>query len=151
MPARLPHYGMGSSFGDQALLTLNLLRTSRVNPKISSHVYLFCNHDFNRVPLVPPGSKLIVHNKSGNRLSWSFHGDDAWSNGPASEHYYRCIKCYIPKTRATHITDTFSIIPTVIPISDYSIEEKIHEKMTKLVNLLDSHRQMKKNKNPSLK
>ena len=112
---------------DQALLTLNLLRTSRVNPKLSSHAYLFGNHDFNRVPLVPPGSKLIVHNKPGHRPSWSFHGDDAWSIGPATEHY-RCIKCYIPKTRTTRITDTFSIIPTVIPIPEYSIEEKIHEK-----------------------
>ena len=72
---------------EQALLTLNLLRTSRINPNLSAHAYLFGNHNFNKVPLVPPGTKIVVHNKPGTQASWAFHGDDAWSIGPAHEHY----------------------------------------------------------------
>ena len=33
---------------DQATITLNLLRQSRVNPKLSAYAYLFGNYDFNR-------------------------------------------------------------------------------------------------------
>ena len=40
----------------QAELTLNLLRTLRTNPKISAYAYLFGNFDFNKTPLVPPGT-----------------------------------------------------------------------------------------------
>ena len=133
---------------EQALLTLNLLRNSRVNPRLSAHAYLFGNHNFNKVPLVPPGTKLVVHNKPGKRPSWAFHGDDGWSIGPAPQHY-RCIKCYIPKTHSTRISDTISIIPTVIPIPEYNLEEKLFDKITDLVNLLEGKftSQLPKNKN----
>jgi hypothetical protein len=45
----------------QAVLTLNLLRNSRVNPKLSAYAYLFGNFNFNKTPLAPPGTKVIVH------------------------------------------------------------------------------------------
>ena len=104
---------------DQALLTLNLLRTSRINTKLSAHAYLFGNHDFNKVPLLPPGTKIVIHNKPGKRPSWAFHGEEGWSIEPAPDHY-RCIKCYLPKTHSTRISDTISIIPNIIPIPEYS-------------------------------
>ena len=47
----------------QGELTVNLLRNSRVNPSLSAWAYLFGNHDFNRVPLAPPGTKVIIHIK----------------------------------------------------------------------------------------
>ena len=59
---------------EQAVLTLNLLRTSRVNPRLSSHAYLFGNFDFNKTPLAPPGTKVVVHEKPRQRASWDFHG-----------------------------------------------------------------------------
>ena len=34
----------------QSELTLNLLRTSRVNPKLSAYAYLFGNFDLNKTP-----------------------------------------------------------------------------------------------------
>jgi hypothetical protein len=47
----------------QAKLTLNLLRSSRVNPKLSAYAYLSGNFDFNKTPLAPPGTKVVVHLK----------------------------------------------------------------------------------------
>ena len=38
----------------QAVLTLNLLRPSRVKPNISAHTFLFGEFDFNSTPLAPP-------------------------------------------------------------------------------------------------
>ena len=39
------------------LLTLNLLRPSRINPKLSAYFQLHGAFDFNRTPLAPPGKK----------------------------------------------------------------------------------------------
>ena len=45
----------------QTELTLNLLRMSQVNKKLSAYAYLFGNFDFNRTLLVPPGTKVLIH------------------------------------------------------------------------------------------
>ena len=95
---------------EQAEITLLLLRSSRTNPKLSSYAYLNGNFDFNRTPLAPPGTKAVIHNRPSSRPSWGFHGEDAFYIGPALEHY-RCVKCYVPKTRATRISDTVQFFP----------------------------------------
>ena len=41
---------------DQAELTINLLRNSRVNSSLSAHAYLHGIHAFNKVPLASPGT-----------------------------------------------------------------------------------------------
>ena len=43
------------------LITLNLLRTSRINPKLSAYAQLHGAYNFNRTPLAPPGTKIIIH------------------------------------------------------------------------------------------
>jgi hypothetical protein len=48
----------------QAVLTLNLLRNSRINPKLSAYAFLFGNFNFNKKPLAPPGTKVVVHKKT---------------------------------------------------------------------------------------
>lgn len=83
----------------QCELTLNLLRNSRVNPSLSAWSCLFRNHDFNKVPLAPPGTKVLVHTKANERGSWDYHGKQSWYIGPAPYHY-RCITCWIPSTHA---------------------------------------------------
>ena len=83
----------------QAELTLNLLCNSRVNPKLSAWAYLFGNHDFNQVPLAPPGTKVIVHTKATDRASWEYHGKEGFYVGPAPKHY-RCITCWMSKSHA---------------------------------------------------
>lgn len=44
-----------------AVITLNLLRNSRVNPRLSSYAYLFGTFDYNKTPLGPPGCKVVIH------------------------------------------------------------------------------------------
>ena len=48
----------------QATLTLNLLRPSRINPRISSEAQLNGAVDFNRTPLAPPGTKALIYESS---------------------------------------------------------------------------------------
>ena len=73
----------------QAIITLNLLRNARVNPKLSAYAYVFGPFDFNKTPLAPPGTKVVVHAKPTDRATWPFHGKDGWTIGPALDHY-RC-------------------------------------------------------------
>ena len=79
-----------SALVPQAVLTLNLLRTSRINPKLSLYAQIWGQFDFNKTPLVPPGTKLILHEKPHQRNTWSPHGLIGWYVGPAMDHY----RCY---------------------------------------------------------
>ena len=47
----------------QAIVTLNLLRPSRINPTLSAHTQLHGLFDFNATPFSPPVTKVIVHLK----------------------------------------------------------------------------------------
>jgi hypothetical protein len=66
----------------QAVITLNMLRTSRINPKLSAATHLFGKYDFNRAPMTPPGTTIIAHETPGRRRTWSPHGEDGWYIGP---------------------------------------------------------------------
>jgi hypothetical protein len=90
---------------DQAKTTLNLLRSSRINPKLSAHAQVNGQFDYNRTPLRPPGCRVLAHVKPDDRTTWSPHGLDGWYVGPASEAY-RCWKVWILETRAICICDT---------------------------------------------
>ena len=71
----------------QAELTLNLLRPSRLNPKLSAYAQLEGTFDFNCTPLAPPGTRVIVHEKPTQRCTWAPHGIDGWYIGPALDQY----------------------------------------------------------------
>ena len=58
----------------QSELALNLLRTSRINPNLSAWVYINGVYKFNKMPLAPPGIKIIMHSKPDHRVSWEYYG-----------------------------------------------------------------------------
>ena len=121
----------------QAELIINLLRNSRIDPALLAWAYLFGNHNFNQSPLVPPGTKVVLHSKSSQRKSWAFHGEQEWYTGPASSHY-RCAKYYIPETYRESITDTAQLIPRQVPIPNANIETQLSKKVDDLFYLLIS-------------
>jgi hypothetical protein len=45
----------------QAFITLNMLRTFRITPKLSAATHIFGQYDFNRTPMAPPGTRIIAH------------------------------------------------------------------------------------------
>jgi hypothetical protein len=99
----------------QATLTLNLLRFSRINPRLSAEAQLNGAFDFNRTPLAPPGTKVLVYDNPEKRRTWAAHGVDGWYIGSAPEHY-RCYKVYIPKTRAERTAHTVEFFPHECPV-----------------------------------
>ena len=95
---------------EQSYITLNLLRNSRMNPKLSAYAQIEGEFDYNRTPLAPPGTRVVVHEKPTDRGTWEAHGVDGWYIGPAMESY-RCFKTYIWSTKAERITDTVEWFP----------------------------------------
>jgi hypothetical protein len=89
----------------QTVITLNMLRASRINPKLSAATYILGQYDFNRAPLAPPGTRIIAHETPERRITWATHGQDGWYIGPALE-YYRCYMVYITKNRSSRVVET---------------------------------------------
>ena len=98
----------------QAELTLNLLRSSRINPKLSAYAQIFGQFDYNKTPVVPPGTKVLAHLKPDARATWAYNGEEGWTVGPSLQHY-RCINCYFPATRSQRNVDTVTFFPKSIP------------------------------------
>jgi hypothetical protein len=86
----------------QAVITLNMLRTSRINPKLSASTHIDGQYDFSRAPMAPPGTRIIVHETPSRRRTWAPHCQDGWYIGPALEHN-RCYTVYINKTRGERV------------------------------------------------
>ena len=94
----------------QAVLTLNLLRSARYNPRLSAWHALNGAFDYNSTPLAPPGTKVQVFESPTTRKTWAPHSSNGFYIGPAMQHY-RCYKCYIPATRGERIARTVHFLP----------------------------------------
>ena len=57
----------------QCLLTLNLLRGSRINPKLSAWAQVNGPYSYNSTPLAPPGIQVLAHVKPKDRGTWAAH------------------------------------------------------------------------------
>ena len=66
------HNGMDSNFLKLAwyhalykiVITLNMLRSSQLNSKLSAFMQVHGNHNFNNNSLAPVGCKIIIHNRT---------------------------------------------------------------------------------------
>ena len=118
----------------QAELTLNLLRTSRVNPRLSAWAYVEGPYDFNSWPIAPPGTKVIIQKKVEQRESFDYKGKEGWYIAPSMEHY-RCVRCYVPSMHSEIIADTVEFITEKIPFPAVSTDFLIRQTARDLVHL----------------
>jgi hypothetical protein len=95
----------------QAVITLNMLITSRINPKLSAATHIYGQYDFNRAPMAPPGTRIMAHGTPNRRRTWAPHGQDGWYIGPALEHY-QCYTVYVTKTRGERVVETVDFSAT---------------------------------------
>ena len=82
-----------------AVITLNFLRPSNLNSKLSAYAQLKGAFDYNATPIAPPGCKTIVYKSPDQRASWGDRGIDAWYLGPEMSRY-RCHMVYAPQSQA---------------------------------------------------
>jgi hypothetical protein len=95
----------------QAQDTLSLLRTSRVNKRLSAYAVLEGPFNYNKTLIAPPGTKAVIYNDPSNRTSWGRHGNDAYYLNRAPEHW-RCYKFFTPETNAFWISGASTFFPT---------------------------------------
>ena len=72
----------------QSQIMLNMIRPPRLNTKILAHVMLEGTFYYNRTPLKPPGTKVIVNEKPNRISTQAQHGVPGCYIGPPIEHYY---------------------------------------------------------------
>jgi hypothetical protein len=48
----------------QVVMTLNMLRRSRINPRLSAHTQIFEFFNYNQTPLAPIGTRAVVHERT---------------------------------------------------------------------------------------
>jgi hypothetical protein len=106
----------------QAVITLNILITSRINPKLSAYTHIDGQYDYNISPMAPPGTKIISHETPSRRRTWEPHGQNGWYIVPALENY-RCYTVYVKKARGEQIVETVEFFSEKIKLPFLSTQE----------------------------
>ena len=119
----------------QANITLNLLRSSRCNPKLSAYSYIFGTFNFRATPMAPPGTKVVAHVHPSKRGSWDLNAEVGWYVGPSMKHY-RCVDCYFPRSRMSRHCDTVEFIPHDIPFPSVKLKDYLIQSADDIISLL---------------
>ena len=119
----------------QANITLNLLRAARSNPKLSSYAYIHGNFNFQSTPMAPPGTKVLVHMHPDKRGSWELNGQPGWYVGPSPNHY-RCVQCFIPRTRTIVHSDSVEFFPNQTPFPAVTMKDHLKQSAEDTVAIL---------------
>ena len=90
--------------------TLNLLRTSRRNTKISAYEELNGKFSYNKTPLIPVGTKALVYNDPSDKTSFEARALEAFVVSWAMLHY-RYLIVWLPGTKGFQISDTYKLYP----------------------------------------
>jgi hypothetical protein len=120
----------------QAELTLNLLRGSRINPKLSAWEQIHGRYDFNAHPIAPPGIRVLAHLKPAQRSTWSPHAFQGWYVGPSFEHY-RCYQVWATDTRQIRIVNQLTWFPQR-PFPKLTSTDLLRATVEDLVTILQS-------------
>ncbi len=105
-------------------LTLNLLRQSRVAPKILAFVHVHSIHNYIQKLFAPIGCAVQTHVKPDDRLAWDTRLEPGFNLGASIEDH-QCFRVYVTRTRATRISDTvlfkhqYITSPTISPESQW--------------------------------
>ena len=116
-------------------MKLNLLRAARTNPKLSAYAHMHGNFDFTSTPMAPPGTKLLIHMHPDKRGSWELHGDPGWYVGLSLNHY-RCVQCYVPRTRSIVNSDSVEFFPNKTPFPAVTMKDHLQQSASDLVSML---------------
>ena len=106
-----------------------------MNPKLSAYAQVHGQFDYNRTPIAPPGTRVIVFKNTAQRGTYGPHGTNGWYLGPAM-HHYRCYKCYVSKTGGERHSDTVEFFPHKAKVPNLSSREVLHSSALDLIAAL---------------
>jgi hypothetical protein len=89
---------------------------------MSAFVQLNGHFYFNRTPLPPPDTRVIVHEKPDQRVSWDHRGVDGYVLGPTLDNYI-CYQVHVTKTKGKRIVDTVEFFPSKLSMPHTSSKD----------------------------
>jgi hypothetical protein len=119
----------------QAVIILNMLRTSIINHKLSAATHIYGQYDFNRAPMAPPGTIIIAHETPNRRRTWAPYGKDGWYIGPALERYH-CYTVYVMKTRGERVVETVDLFSKKFTLPFPSAQDLANQAAAELTHAL---------------
>ncbi len=69
-------------------ITLNMLRPCTTNPRLSAYEAMEGMFSFDKTPMAPIGTEVMIHIKPTRRQTWGYHAIRAWYFAPALNHYH---------------------------------------------------------------
>jgi hypothetical protein len=105
-------------------MTLNILRTSRINTKLSAYTQVFGSFDYNKTPLAPLGTKVVIHERPQQRRTFGDHGREGWYIGPAM-HHYRHYSIFVTATHGDRVSNTVEFFPTKVNMPETSSADRL--------------------------
>ena len=100
----------------QLELTLNLLRTSHMNPQLYTDAYLNRALYFNCTPMTPPGTQVLIFEGPTKHHTLVQNGAEWWYLGTALDQY-QCYTIYLPYPCADGIIKTVEFFLHDSPVS----------------------------------
>jgi hypothetical protein len=122
----------------QAVMTLNMLLPSRINPKLSAYNQIWVNFNFNTTPLAPPGCRVVVHESPESRRTWASHGVQGFYYCEPAMNHYRNYKCYIPETNGMRLGKTVEFFPKHVQMPQTSSEDRLSAAIENITNILQN-------------
>ena len=105
-----------------AVLTLNMLQLSQIDPAKSAYNELWGNFNFIKTPLALPGCLIVAHERAQERETWIDHRVKRYFIGPAKHHYWN-YRVYSPATREERTTDTIEFFLEHVQMPKTSSED----------------------------
>lgn len=121
----------------QAVMTLNVLRPSRINPKTSAYNQIWGNFDFSKTPLAPPGCKVVIHESPEARESFAPHGKNGYYIAPAMNHYQN-YEVYVKETGGIQTAATVEFFPKHVQMPQTSSEDRLAAALEDLKHVLQN-------------
>ena len=119
-------------------MTLNMVRRSRINPRLSAYQQIWGNYDFTKHPMGIAGCKTITHLlRPKDRPCFSVHGIDGFYIEPDMESFRNFI-CYIPSTRDTRKSNTVQFFPRHTQMPETSSTDRLAAVVEDLINILQN-------------
>ena len=93
---------------EQMEMTLNMIRPTNINPKISAFTILYGEWSYDAHPILPVGWRSLVFEDPADRRKYSYHGVEGYVVG-VSKQGYRKVTFLIPSTGQLRESNTYAL------------------------------------------
>ncbi|KAL7475357.1 hypothetical protein ACHAW6_001273 [Cyclotella cf. meneghiniana] len=98
---------------EQTDIILNMLRPCTTNPLLSAYEAMEGMFSFDRTPMAPIGTEVMIHIKPNQCQTWGYQAIWAWYFAPALK-YYHCIEAGT-EAGAIRVSNTFKFLHHSLP------------------------------------